>query len=197
MSARTVYRCKAVKPNGERVDGCGWQGGEPARALVVDRCPSCGSPHLAIVEPHAAVRAIAQRGFAIDLQIAPGIWIRADGSADGPGLEAALAMAADVATLDAWAWELSEDDRRCQGHEPEHWQEQGVTAYCDGSCMRGRKRHRPQHWWVEAAMTASGQPGFAVGTEDGDAFPIAVEGEANAARRAAADAIRNGRTSSP
>lgn len=27
-----------------------------------------------------------------------------------------------------------EDHHACRGHEPEWWQEPGVTAYCDGSC---------------------------------------------------------------
>lgn len=170
MSPATVYRCKAVKPNGERVDGCGWQGGEPARALVVDRCPSCGSPHLAIVEPHAHLRAVARHGFAIDLQIAPGITIRADGSADGPGLEAALQTAADVEALDTFrATPGTSLSIAYRAHNAS-----GERAASGGyfTCIRLERTGVVINAWAD--------------TDE----PLVSERQA---RRAAADAIRNGR----
>lgn len=27
-------------------------------------------------------------------------------------------------------------DHECEGHEPDYWMPQGVTAYCDGTCRR-------------------------------------------------------------
>lgn len=39
-TAPPLYRCKNRKPNGEYIDGCGWQG--PA----VRKCPDCGSMHV-------------------------------------------------------------------------------------------------------------------------------------------------------
>lgn len=37
------------------------------------------------------------------IEVCPGVFIDASGAARGPGLEAALALAADVMTLNAWA----------------------------------------------------------------------------------------------
>lgn len=37
------------------------------------------------------------------IEVCPGVFVSQDGSARGPGLEAALALAADFATLNAWA----------------------------------------------------------------------------------------------
>lgn len=156
MSAPTLYRCKAIKPNGERVDGCGWQGELPARGMVVDRCPMCNSPHLSHVLV-ATVRAADIPNPTVELL--PGVYISADGSARGPGLEAALACAADVATLDVWAASLT---RTGVSHG---WQSHALgqdTAECYGK-SRGRII------WSRTAATPS------------------------EARRAAADAIRNGR----
>lgn len=168
--SRAVYRCKVVKPNGERTDGCGWQGSKPRRALLVDRCPECGSPHLAHVEPHAAARAIARHGFAVDLQIAPGIWIRADGSADGPGLEAALMTARDVETLDTFrATPGSSLSMAYRDHN-----ESGERAALGGyfTCIRLERAGVIVYAWAD--------------TDE----PLVSERQA---RRAAADAIRNGR----
>ena len=46
-----LVRCKSVKPNGERVDGCGWQG-HTSRYAVTRKgpCPSCGKGVLLPVE---------------------------------------------------------------------------------------------------------------------------------------------------
>jgi hypothetical protein len=46
-----LVRCKTVKPNGERVDGCGWQGQTQRHAIKrKGECPSCGVGVLLPVE---------------------------------------------------------------------------------------------------------------------------------------------------
>jgi len=105
-------------------------------------------------------------------------------------LRDAVERARVVAVLDAWAELVDREERGCRGHD----EGRGETEYCDGSCRTraSLKRCTPKHWWVEVDMTANGLSGLAVHTDDGDIFPIVIEGGPDAARAAAAETIENG-----
>lgn len=181
----TVYRCKARKPNGEIVDGCGWQG-EPAvtqgSALM---CPTCGSTTLRL----AVAIPLATAPYHATVELLPGVFVSADGSARGPGLEAALMAAQDLATLDAWA---------AQDPGQRAWLMVPAPAGAYECVLSDRRREPdgndrtgysvPQARATDDSIEGSWQKRFC--DPNADDIPVS-------ARRAAADAIRNGRLSSP
>ncbi len=108
----SAYRCKVVKRDGHVVDGCGFEFTPTLDGPVtfVDAaCPLCKVGFLRTTTrptPWPGGRSsgpISNQGapYITTVEVCPGVHVSPDGSARGPGLETALATAADVAVLNA------------------------------------------------------------------------------------------------
>ncbi len=170
----TLYRCKVRKRNGEVSDGCGFEFTPTVDGPVRFTDASC--PHC----KHGFLRAKPEDKPTpwplASVEVCPGVHVSADGSARGPGLEAALATAADVAVLDRFR-ATSLDKNRAITTTLRSYNEHDEPAAHGGyfTCIRLERDGVIIYCW-----SSTDEPGVSE----------------SQARRAAADAIRNGRVPS-